>query len=62
MAGRILTFLIATRPCILTSASSTNPYDLASPNAERSPTTSFDIQSFGVKLKPRYIFGAGFLD
>ncbi len=29
---------------------------------ERSPTMSYNIQSFGVMLKPRHIFGASLLD
>jgi hypothetical protein len=56
--------ICATHAGILTSARSTSPHGLASPLTERSPTVSRyrKTRSFGARLKPRYIFGAGSLD
>jgi hypothetical protein len=56
--------ICATHAGILTSARSTSPHDLASLLTERSPTVSRyrETRSFGVRLEPRYIFGAGPLD
>ena len=59
---KILTCLFATYTGILTSLQSTSPYGLTSMNTERSPTTSYDIHSFGVRFEPRYIFRAASLD
>jgi hypothetical protein len=54
----------ATHAGILTSARSTSLRSLASPLTERSPTDGSFLpsRSFGVRLEPRYIFGAGPLD
>jgi hypothetical protein len=56
--------ICATHAGILTSARSTSPRGLASPLTERSPTVPRfrGTRSFGVRLEPRYIFGAGPLD
>jgi hypothetical protein len=48
----ILTPLFATHTGILTSMRSTMLSSTASPPMERSPTTSFDIHSFGVRFSP----------
>ena len=60
----ILTLFFATHAGILTSVRSRTPYGIASPCTERSPTTSrrLEVRSFGIRLEPRYIFGATPLD
>ena len=61
-AGKVLTCLIATHACILTSPSSTTGYPIASLNGERSPTQPYGCRGFGGVLEPRYIIGAQSLD
>src|SRR4030081_242675 len=61
-AGKVLTCLIATHACILTSPSSTTGHPMASLNEERSPTQPYGCRGFGGVLEPRYIIGAQSLD
>ena len=63
--GEFLTRLYATHTGIRTSAHSTGLHSPASLLAERSPTNPVqktEFHSFGVRLEPRDIFGAGTLD
>ena len=53
----------ATHAGILTSVRSSRPHDRPSRRTERSPTTRLGrVRSFGTRLEPRYIVGAGPLD
>ena len=61
-AGKVLTCLIATHACILTSPPSTTGHPVASLNGERSPTQPYGCRGFGGVLEPRYIIGAQSLD
>ena len=61
----VLTCITLLMPAFSLLRRSTGPHGPASTLAERSPTTHPPrgrIRSFGVRLEPRYIFGAESLD